>query len=216
KAGLLPLLLPIRLVEYILYTFPIDTNCTSMKRILITGGAGFIGSHLCDELLKNNYSITVLDNLSEQVHGKDILRPEYLDDRVHLVKGDVRDAALVEQLVKETEAVYHFAALVGVGQSMYEIKEYTDVNNVGTATLLEAIIKHPVKKLVVASSMSIYGEGLYRDAAGATYHNASRAIDQLKANEWEVYSKDGKLAGTHTYGRNKKSESFLCIRFVKI
>src|SRR5690606_35033573 len=77
--------------------------------------------------------------------------------------------------------------------SMYEIKEYTDVNNVGTATLLEAIIKHPVKKLVVASSVSIYGEGLYRDAAGATYHNASRAIDQLKANEWEVYSKDGNL-----------------------
>src|SRR5690554_4887186 len=187
-----------------------------MTNILITGGAGFIGSYLCDELLNYGYTITVLDSLSEQVHGKDTSRPEYLNDQVKLVKGDIRDATLVENLVKETDAIFHFAALVGVGQSMYEIKEYTDVNNVGTATLLEAIIKHPVKKLVVASSMSIYGEGLYRDAAGATYHNASRAIDQLKANEWEVYSKDGKLAGTHTYGRNKKSESFLCIRFVKI
>src|SRR5690606_1104900 len=112
-----------------------------MKKILITGGAGFIGSHLCDELLKHNYSITVLDNLSEQVHGTDSQRPEYLDEQVQLVKGDVRDAVLVEQLVKEAEAIFHFAALVGVGQSMYEIKEYTDVNNIGTATLLEAVIK---------------------------------------------------------------------------
>ena len=133
-----------------------------MKKILITGGAGFIGSHLCDELLKHNYAITVLDNLSEQVHGQGTSRPEYLNDQVKLIKGDVRDAALVEELVKETDAVFHLAALVGVGQSMYEIQEYTDVNNVGTATLLEAIIKHPVKKLVVASSMSIYGEGLYK------------------------------------------------------
>ena len=164
-----------------------------MKNILITGGAGFIGSHLCDELLKHNYSITVLDNLSEQVHGKDITRPEYLDDRVKLVKGDVRDAALVEGLVKEADAIFHFAALVGVGQSMYEIKEYTDVNNVGTATLLEAVIKYPVKKLVVASSMSIYGEGLYRDFSGKQHHTASRTLDQLKNNDWEVYSNEGDL-----------------------
>lgn len=126
-----------------------------MKKILITGGAGFIGSHLCDELLKHNYSITVVDNLSEQVHGKGTSRPDYLSEQVELIKGDVRDAALIEDLVKNTDAVFHFAALVGVGQSMYEIKEYTDVNNVGTANLLEAVIKHPVKKLVVASSMSI-------------------------------------------------------------
>jgi dTDP-L-rhamnose 4-epimerase len=164
-----------------------------MKKILITGGAGFIGSHLCDELLKYNYAITVLDNLSEQVHGKDTSRPEYLNNQVELIKGDIRDAALVEDLVKETDAVFHFAALVGVGQSMYEIKEYTDVNNVGTATLLEAIIKHPVKKLVVASSMSIYGEGLYSDASGKLNHAASRSIDQLKENDWEVYDKEGVL-----------------------
>lgn len=164
-----------------------------MTNILITGGAGFIGSHLCDELLKHDYSLTVLDNLSEQVHGKDNLRPEYLNDQIKLVKGDIRDAALVEELVKETDAIFHFAALVGVGQSMYEIKEYTDVNNVGTATLLEAVIKHPVKKLVVASSMSIYGEGLYKDAAGKSSQVASRDIERLKNNDWEVYDKEGNL-----------------------
>src|SRR5690554_3884540 len=161
-----------------------------MKNILISGGAGFIGSHLCDELLKHNYSITVLDNLSEQVHGKNNLRPEYLNDQIKLVKGDIRDASLVEELVKNTDAIFHFAALVGVGQSMYEIKEYTDVNNVGTANLLEAVIKHPVKKLVVASSMSIYGEGMYRDSSGKQHHAASRSIDQLKDNDWEVYNKE--------------------------
>src|SRR5690606_26389515 len=136
---------------------------------------------------------TVLDNLSEQVHGKEATRPEYLSEQINLVKGDVRDGELVGKLVKEADAVFHLAALVGVGQSMYEIKEYTDVNNVGTATLLEAIIKYPVKKLVVASSMSIYGEGLYRDASGKPSHFASRSIEQLRDNEWEVYNEKGDL-----------------------
>lgn len=162
-----------------------------MKKILITGGAGFIGSHLCDELIKNEYDVIVLDNLSEQVHGADCFRPEYLDERVQLVNGDVRDRQLVEELVQQVDAVYHFAALVGVGQSMYEIKEYTDVNNVGTATLLEALIKYPVKKLVVASSMSIYGEGLYKDTSGKFHESARRSLDQLKNNDWETYDEKG-------------------------
>src|SRR5690606_33552453 len=164
-----------------------------MIKILITGGAGFIGSHLCDELLKNNYSIRVLDNLSDQVHGKGQERPEYLSDKVELIQGDIRDSAIVEKLVKDSDAVFHFAALVGVGQSMYEIKEYTDVNNVGTATLLEAVIKYPVKKLVVASSMSIYGEGLYQDFSGNRYHDVSRSLEQLKNNDWEVYNQKSQL-----------------------
>lgn len=194
-----------------------------MKKILITGGAGFIGSHLCDVLLQSNYLITVLDNLSEQVHGSEPSRPEYLDDRIQLVKGDIRDASLVEKLVEEADAVFHFAALVGVGQSMYEIKAYTEVNNVGTATLLEAIIKHPVKKLVVASSMSIYGEGLYKDEAGKRYHSASRTLDQLKDNRWEVYDREGDiLAPTPTdesktpnlssiYALSKYDQEQLCL-----
>jgi dTDP-L-rhamnose 4-epimerase len=164
-----------------------------MKNILITGGAGFIGSHLCDELLKNNYKICVLDNLSDQVHGGNYDRPAYLHEEVELVKGDIRDVALVEELVRKSEAVFHFAALVGVGQSMYEIKEYTEVNNVGTATLLEAVIKYPVKKLVVASSMSIYGEGSYKDSSGKYFHSTSRSLDQLKNNDWEVYNAIGNI-----------------------
>lgn len=161
-----------------------------IKKVLITGGAGFIGSHLCDELLDRKYEVMVLDNLSEQVHGHDCHRPDYLDPRVQLIKGDVRDAALVENLVKQVDAVYHLAALVGVGQSMYQIREYTDVNNIGTAVLLEAIIKYPVKKLVVASSMSIYGEGLYKNRAGTLYMDTSRTMDRLKRNEWDVYDEE--------------------------
>lgn len=164
-----------------------------MRTVLITGGAGFIGSHLGDELLKHNYSVTVLDNLSEQVHGEERHRPPYLDDRINLIRGDIRDAALVEELVKEADFVFHLAALVGVGQSMYEIKEYTEVNNVGTAILLEAIVKHPVQKLVVASSMSIYGEGLYKDPSGKHYHSASRKIERLKTNDWEAYNEENDL-----------------------
>lgn len=175
-----------------------------MKKILVTGGAGFIGSHLCDELINNEYEVTVLDNLSEQVHGPDSGRPEYLNDQVKLVKGDVRDPEIVTKLIKETDAVYHFAALVGVGQSMYEIKEYTEVNNVGTANVLEAVIKHPVKKLIVASSMSIYGEGLYVDDAGKTYQSAGRTLDQLKDNDWEVYNADGRKLSPIATGESKK------------
>src|SRR5690606_5226448 len=123
-----------------------------MKNILITGGAGFIGSHLSDELLKHGYNVRVLDNLTSQVHGEEVLRPDYLASKVDLVVGDIRDKNLVTSLVQEADAVFHLASLVGVGQSMYQLEEYTDVNVRGTATLLEAIIKHPVKKLVVASS----------------------------------------------------------------
>jgi dTDP-L-rhamnose 4-epimerase len=161
------------------------------KKILITGGAGFIGSHLADELLDNGYDVVVLDNLSEQVHGKNCERPDYLHPDVELIVGDVRDPVKVRQALKGVDAVFHYAAMVGVGQSMYEIREYTDVNNIGTAVLLEELIKNPVEKLVVASSMSIYGEGLYRDADGAIQAAAERNLEQLKKGEWEVYDRNG-------------------------
>src|ERR1700712_3945723 len=137
-----------------------------ISKVLITGGAGFIGSHLADELLEKGYHVRVLDNLSEQVHGKKVKRPAYLNDAVELITGDIRDPKKVKDALQGIDAVYHYAAMVGVGQSMYEIKEYTDVNNLGTAVLLECLSKCPVERLVVASSMSIYGEGLYKNSDG--------------------------------------------------
>jgi dTDP-L-rhamnose 4-epimerase len=156
------------------------------KKILITGGAGFIGSHLADELLEHGHQIRVLDNFSEQVHGRNTERPEYLNDEVELIKGDIRDPEIVEKALQGVDAVYHFAAMVGVGQSMYQIVDYTDVNNLGTATLLEVLIDHPVEKLIVASSMSIYGEGLYRTVEGENVPGTERTLDQLKTHEWEL------------------------------
>ena len=162
-----------------------------MKKILITGGAGFIGSHITDELINKGYSVRILDNLSEQVHGPDAERPEYLNPDAELIIGDVRDRNAVDRALQGVDAVYHFAAMVGVGQSMYQIKDYTDVNNVGTAVLLEALIDNPVKKLVVASSMSIYGEGLYTDSSGNKFHQMSRSLSDLRNQKWEMYGKDG-------------------------
>ena len=161
------------------------------KNVLITGGAGFIGSHLADELLNNGYQVRLLDNLCEQVHGKNCRRPAYLNPQVELVRGDVRDAAKVKEALQGIDAVYHYAAMVGVGQSMYEIKEYTDVNNIGTAVLLEALSKHPVEKLVVASSMSIYGEGLYKNKDGIITSGVERPLKQLKNGDWEMYDANG-------------------------
>jgi dTDP-L-rhamnose 4-epimerase len=160
---------------------------TMKKRILITGGAGFIGSHLADELINQGYNVRALDNLSEQVHGPNAGRPEYLNPEVELLIGDVRDRDAVNEALHEVDAVFHFAAMVGVGQSMYQLKEYTDVNNVGTAVLLEALIEKPVDKLVVASSMSIYGEGLYQTPAGEEIHDCERKLEDQKKQNWEMY-----------------------------
>jgi dTDP-L-rhamnose 4-epimerase len=161
------------------------------KRILITGGAGFIGSHLADELLCRGYLVRALDNLSPQVHGEDSVRPSYLDPEVELYVGDVRDPAAVRRAREGVDAVFHLAAAVGVGQSMYEVARYTEVNNVGTAVLLEALIARPVERLVVASSMSIYGEGLYIEPDGRMVSGTERPLAQLKGGDWEVRGSDG-------------------------
>src|SRR5690242_16509637 len=137
-----------------------------MRHVLITGGCGFIGSHLANELLNSGASVRALDNLCPQVHGPERRRPAYLNPEVELIVGDIRDSVAVRRALQGIDAVYHLVAIVGVGQSMYEIEEYTSVNNVGTAMLLEALIERPVERLIVASSMSIYGEGLYKTADG--------------------------------------------------
>jgi len=162
-----------------------------IKKVLITGGAGFIGSHLADELLSHGYEVRALDNLSEQVHGPGQPRPDYLHDDVELVVGDVRDPQAVAQALEGVDAVFHLAALVGVGQSMYQLADYTAVNNLGTSVLLEALLKHPVQKLVVASSMSVYGEGYYRNAAGELVNVSERGIEQLRTGDWEPRDAQG-------------------------
>ena len=162
-----------------------------MKKILITGGAGFIGSHVADELLAHGYEVRVLDTLASQVHGETGRRPDYLDPEVEVVVGDVADPASVARALQGVDAVYHFAAAVGVGQSMYEVAHYTRVNNLGTAVLLEALIARPVERLLVASSMSLYGEGLYRGPDGAVAAGYERPLDQLRAGNWEVQGAEG-------------------------
>ncbi|WZL90591.1 SDR family NAD(P)-dependent oxidoreductase [Salinimicrobium sp. 3283s] len=162
------------------------------KKVLITGGAGFIGSHLADELLNEGYTVRALDNLSEQVHGENATRPDYLNPNVELQIGDVRDKAAVKKALEGVDAVVHLAAMVGVGQSMYQIKDYTDVNNVGTAVLMEALMDNPVEKLVTASSMSIYGEGLYLNEAGEKRMDCERKLADLKKGRWEMYDSNGK------------------------
>jgi dTDP-L-rhamnose 4-epimerase len=163
------------------------------NHILITGGAGFIGSHLADALLARGHRVRALDNLSPQVHGSDPVRPDYLNEEVELVQGDVRDSDAVRRALKGIEVVYHLAAAVGVGQSMYEIAQYTSVNNLGTAVLLEALAANPVARLIVASSMSLYGEGLYHCPDGSVCIGEERSLAQLRSGDWEVRNAAGEV-----------------------
>ncbi len=155
------------------------------ETLLVTGGAGFIGSHLTDRLLRAGFDVRVLDNLSPQVHGAHRSRPIWLDPRVDLRVGDLRDARAVRSALEGVDAVFHLAAAVGVGQSMYQIADYTEINNYGTAVLLEALVERPVRRLIVASSMSLYGEGRYVTPDGGIHDAVERDLDQLKAARWE-------------------------------
>lgn len=163
-----------------------------MTLALITGGAGFIGSHLADRLLALGHRVRVLDSLIKQVHPA-ARRPAYLAKDVDLRVGDVRDPAAVAAALDGVDYVFHFAALVGVGQSMYRVADYTDVNVRGTAVLLEQLAQRRPKKLVVASSMSVYGEGACLNAAGDLVQPAPRTIERLKRADWELYDERGAL-----------------------
>ena len=160
------------------------------ERILITGGAGFIGSHVGRALLEQGHEVRALDSLTEQVHGGPV-RPKYLERDIELIAGDVRDRAMLERALEKIDIVVHLAARVGVGQSMYEIADYQSVNAYGTAVLLEALMDRPIRKLLVASSMSIYGEGLYRTADGRIAEAAGRSRRQLERDEWEPHGRAG-------------------------
>ena len=155
------------------------TRTRMTQTVLITGGAGFIASHCAALLLRQGYEVRALDNLDAQIHGAERRPPAYLDRRIDLVVGDIRSPRLVRRALAGVDAVIHLAARVGVGQSMYEVADYTDVNSRGTAVLLEAMVerarRRPFARLVVASSMSVYGEGLYRTRATAPWFPWSSA-----------------------------------------
>ena len=154
-------------------------------RALVTGGAGFIGSHLVDRLLAAGREVRILDSLDAQVHDG---VPGYLAPEAELVVGDIRDRELVDRCLDGADELVHLAAAVGVGQSMYEIERYTSVNALGAAVVLEAAaaVRERLQKAVVASSMSIYGEGLYRcPTDGVEVAPAPRPEEQLARREWE-------------------------------
>ena len=171
----------------------------SKGKVLVTGGAGFIGSYIVEALLDAGYEVRVFDSLEPQVHGvlsETGQAPEYLHEAAEFVQGDVRDRAAVEAALEGVDYLFHEAALVGVGQSMYDARRYMDVNAVGGATVLDAVTQTPsirkrLKKMVVASSMSIYGEGTYRCEEHGLVYPRLRQPAQLERGAWELTCPEG-------------------------
>ena len=161
------------------------------EKVLVTGGAGFIGRGVTKELLRRGNRVRVLDNLIEQVHG-DRERPDDFPDDAELIVGDIRNKDVVAHALKGVDSVIHLAAEVGVGQSMYAVERYTSVNETGSAVLFEALIDNPVRRVVTASSMSIYGEGLYRDADGNLVQNAERKPRTSDMQGWDPVDSQGR------------------------
>src|SRR5436190_7926129 len=194
-----------------------------MTRVLITGGAGFIGSHTSDLLLEAGYQVRLLDNLTPQVHGSSRQPPVYLNPEAELIVGDVTDHAALDRALRGVDLVLHLASTVGVGQSMYDMVSYVRNNEVGTATLLEALAKRPVARLVVASSMSIYGEGLCRDDSKRLVYPAERSTQQLRSARWELEDANGQALTpvptpeskppslSSVYALNKYAQERLCL-----
>ena len=193
--------------------------------MLVTGGAGFIGSHLVDGLVEKGHRVRVLDALVPQVHG-DNATPQHVNPAAEFVRGDVCDKATVAAALDGIDVVYHEAAEVGVGQSMYEIERYVRANDLGTAVVLEAVLarKEQIRKLVVASSMSIYGEGAYTCESCGVVAPQLRPTEQLRARRWEVEcaacgkelqpaptSEEKPLFPTSVYAVTKQDQEQFCI-----
>lgn len=196
------------------------------KRILVTGGAGFVGSHTVDALLAQGHQVRVLDSLSPQVHAA--VPPAYLSSDVELIEADMRDLEAVRRAVAGVEVVYHLAAAVGVGQSMYEIAHYMGANTQGTANLLQALLdsQSRIEKLIVASSMSIYGEGEYQCPSCGIVAPPPRKTGQLASKAWEVLCPEcGAICGpvktreakplqcTSIYALSKKDQEEMSLLF---
>lgn len=197
-------------------------------KVLVTGGAGFVGSHTVDALLEDGHEVRILDNLERQVHGTDQKRPTYLNKEAEFINGDIRNEADVKRALKGIQVVFHLAALVGVGQSMYDIKRYVEINSLGGAVLLDALVngRNAIEKVIVASSMSIYGEGAYNCKSCGPVYPRLRTNEQLKRRSWEMScpichkevspiatNEDKKLYPTSIYAITKRDheEMFLSI-----
>lgn len=196
-------------------------------RVLVTGGAGFIGSHTVDALVERGHRVRILDNLDGQAHPDGGV-PPHLHRQAEFVRGDVRDADAVRRALQDVDAVCHLAAVLGVGQSMYDIRRFVEANSVGAATILDALAngRHAVRRLVVASSMCLYGEGAYRCEACGPMRVALRSEAQMRAARWEVAcpscgrdataapsAEDDPLAPTSVYAVTKRDheELFLTV-----
>lgn len=157
-------------------------------KVLVTGGAGFIGSHLVDALVEKGHEVRILDNLDPQVHGEEQKIPEYLNKGIEFLRGDIRDRKALKKALESIEVIFHHASAVGIGQSMYQIKHYVEVNTLGTALMLDILAneKHKVKKMIVASSMSIYGEGAYKCPKCGRAYPQLRPEEQLAKRDWET------------------------------
>lgn len=197
-----------------------------MERILVTGGAGFIGSHLVDALLAKGHVVRILDALVPQVHGPAADWPAWIPAEVERIRGDVRDQAMWVRALDGIDVVYHLAAEVGVGQSMYEITRYMEANTLGTAQLLELIAagQHSLRKLIVASSMSIYGEGAYATGSGQVVYPSLRSSDDLAHHQWEFSDPESgeplaalptaenkPLQPTSIYAISKRDQEEMCL-----
>ena len=159
-----------------------------IRKVLITGGAGFIGSHTADALLAKGYLVRMLDCLDPQIHGIEQAVPNYLDSRCELIRGDVRNADHVRAAIEGVDAVYHFAAQTGVGQSMYAIHSYCDININATAQLLDVLANadHRVKKVILSSSRAVYGEGKYMCGSCGIVFPPARSRQQLESHQWGI------------------------------
>lgn len=161
---------------------------SKIERVLITGGAGFIGSHTAEALVRNGYSVRVLDHLDPQIHGKSTAFPGYVNTEVECIRADIRNPQDVAAAIEDMDAIFHFAALTGVGQSMYDVRSYVDTNCTGTATLIESIIRRAkdLKKIVLASSRAVYGEGTYHCRQCGVVYPPPRMKSRLDCGEFEI------------------------------